>query len=188
MLFRSVLEATPDTSAALRVLDLGTGSGCILAALLRELPNASGVGVDIAAGAATTAEENLRRLGLGSRASVVVGEWTEPVTGLFDIVVSNPPYIATREIETLEPEVARFDPRRALDGGSDGLAAYRVLIPTLPRTLAPAGLAAVEIGQGQAEEVARLFRAAGLDPQTPRADLSGVERVVLARAEKPQKR
>lgn len=187
-LVEAVLEATPNRAAAVRVLDLGTGSGCILAALLRELPNAMGVGVDRSPGAAAAADQNLRRLGLASRAIVLVGDWTAPVSGAFDLVVSNPPYIATGEIETLAPEVVRFDPLRALDGGGDGLAAYRILIPSLRRVLLPDGIAAVEVGQGQAEEVARLFRAAGLDPRPPKTDLSGVARAVVASPNAPQQR
>src|SRR5438876_10599901 len=123
----AVLRSIPDRGAPLRFLDLGTGTGCILLALLSEFPAATGFGVDIAADAAITARRNAGALGLAGRAHFVAGDWTAAVSGEFDAIVSNPPYIARNRLADLPREVARYDPRRALDGGPDGLRAYRSL-------------------------------------------------------------
>jgi release factor glutamine methyltransferase len=183
----SVIEAAlaeiTDRAAPLRLLDLGTGTGCLLLALLSELPTASGVGVDIAAGAAMTARSNAAALGLGGRAGFVVGSWGAALAGTFDLIVSNPPYIASDAIAALEPEVASHEPRAALDGGPDGLAAYRALADQLPRLLAADGLVVLELGRGQAEPVATLMSQAGLGRRALRCDLGGVARsLVLSRA------
>lgn len=187
-LIEGVLDAFHGHPAPSRILDLGAGSGCILAALLGEFPEAVGVGVDIAPEAIATASANAERLALAPRTTFLVGDWTAAGAGLFDLVVSNPPYIPSDDIDGLAPEVAQFDPRRALDGGADGLDAYRALVPLLPDLLVPNGVAAVEIGDGQADEVMRLFRAHGLDPEPPRADLGGVSRVVIGRANPARRR
>mgnify|MGYP003353039385 CR=1 FL=1 len=180
-LVEAVLAAFRDASPPRRILDLGTGSGCILCALLREWPGTMGVGVDRSAGAAEAARRNARDLGFGDRAAFVCGDWTSALAGPFDVVVSNPPYVASADIAVLEPEVSRFDPAAALDGGGDGLAVYRVLAPALRALLAPGGVVAFEVGQGQAKEVGELLAEAGLEFIAVRADLSGIERVVLAR-------
>lgn len=164
-----------------RILDLGTGSGCILCALLHEWPTAIGVGVDRSARAAATAHQNAQALGFARRAAFVTGDWAQALAGQFDLIVSNPPYIATAAIGMLAPEVRRFDPAAALDGGADGLAAYRALAPQLARLLAAGGCAALEVGQGQAKGVASILIGSGLEFLGTRADLSGIERVVLAR-------
>jgi release factor glutamine methyltransferase len=166
---------TPD--AALRVLDLGVGSGAILFALLSERPKATGVGIDASAAALDVARRNATALGLDARAVLRAGDWGEGVGERFDIVVSNPPYIAAREIAELSPEVQR-EPRLALEGGDDGLAAYRIIAPQMSALLKPGGGWALEVGRGQAEQVAALCSAAGLTPQPPRADLGGISRVV----------
>jgi release factor glutamine methyltransferase len=146
----------------LRMLDFGTGSGCLLLALLHELPAARGIGVDLSASAINVARVNAARLGLADRAAFAVGRWGEGLTGRFDLVVANPPYIRSGDLGGLAPEVARFEPRLALDGGADGLASYRALAPDIARLLAPGGAAVVEFGAGQAAEVGAIMAAAGL--------------------------
>ena len=177
----AVLKALPNSTAALRLLDLGTGTGCILLALLAELPNATGMGVDLSPNAVAAAAANAARNGLDGRARFQTGNWGEGLAERFDAVVSNPPYIPSSDIATLAPEVREHDPLRALDGGADGLDAYRAIAAQLPGLLLPGGIAALEVGQGQAADVARLLDAAGLAVQGVFRDLGGVERCVLAR-------
>ena len=166
----------------LRLLDLGTGTGCLLLALLHELPNAGGLGVDIDPGACRVAAANAGRLGLGARARFRAGDWGRGLAGGFDLIVANPPYVPDAEIDRLQPEVARWEPRRALAGGEDGLDAYRALAPDLARLMAADGLAVVEHGAGQAEAVVALMAAAGLGCRARARDLGGIGRcVVLAR-------
>ena len=141
---------------------------------------AFGVGVDQSSAAAAVARDNADRLGLAARAAFLVGDWAAALMGAFDLVLSNPPYIASGAIADLAPEVACFEPRSALDGGPDGLDDYRALIPEMPGLLAPAGLLLLEVGQGQAAAVSACARAAGFDPVATRADLAGIERVVIA--------
>ncbi|OEJ66738.1 peptide chain release factor N(5)-glutamine methyltransferase [Magnetovibrio blakemorei] len=167
-----------------RILDLGTGTGCIVLALLSEWPSAVGIGVDASLEALKIAEENSRTLGLVERVAFVSADWTGPdwthaLGAPFDVVVSNPPYIPALDIEGLEPDVRDFEPRAALDGGEDGLDAYRAIVAELPTLLAPGGLVGFEIGIGQADDVAALLKGAGLDVVEQRADLGGVTRVVL---------
>lgn len=164
-----------------RVLDLGTGSGCLLIALLHEIPNATGIGVDISPDAVRAARGNAFRLGVGARAGFVAGRWTEAVTGQFDLILSNPPYIPSADIAGLEREVRDFDPARALDGGADGLDAYRALAALLPEHLAPGGAAVLELGIGQHEPVAALMPARGLQVAGSRTDLGGVVRALIVK-------
>ena len=192
---RDVLTPRPDTEAVVEaalkdfperaawsVLDLGVGSGAILLAILAERPAAKGLGVDVSEEALAVARDNAAALGLGGRAALLRGDWT---TGLgdagFDLVVSNPPYIETRVIETLEPEVRAYEPRLALDGGPDGLDAYRVLAPEILRVLKPGGRFAVEIGHTQKAAVLGLFRDAGATELRTLPDLAGRDRVVAGR-------
>jgi len=178
-LVEAALEAfAPRSGEALRLLDFGVGSGAILATLLCEWPRASGLGVDVSEAAAATARANLDALGLGARASVEVGRWGEGLAGPFDVIVSNPPYIRTRDIAGLAREVAGHDPLLALDGGEDGLDAYRALAPQIARLLAPGGRFFLEIGQGQGDEVAAILARAGLRVRERRRDLAGIERVI----------
>jgi release factor glutamine methyltransferase len=170
---------SPD--AAARVLDLGVGSGAILLAVLNERQSATGVGVDVSDGALAVAQANADALGVADRAHFRHGDWTVALDGLFDLVLSNPPYIATNDIDALAPEVARFEPRLALDGGADGLDAYRAIIARLPDLLRPGGTFAFEVGKGQAEAVMALAEAAGLSTEPPRRDLAGIPRVVWGR-------
>jgi release factor glutamine methyltransferase len=180
----AVIARFPERRSGYRILDLGTGSGCLLLSLLSEFPAASGVGVDRAPGAAAAARDNAVRLGLAARAHFVVGDWASALAGSFDIVVANPPYIPTGEIATLEPEVREFDPHRALDGGADGLGAYRVIARELPLLLVPDGLFATEIGYGQDAAVTRLIAAHGLMIEEIIPDLAGIPRCVVARRAK----
>jgi release factor glutamine methyltransferase len=174
------------TGTPLTILDLGTGSGAILLALLAELPEATGLGVDIAEGAARTARDNARRLGLGDRARFAAADWTAAISGRFDIVASNPPYIRLGEIPDLPLDVRRFDPQIALDGGADGLAAYRVILSGLDGALAPAGAAFLELGAGQARDVGEVAEALGFEAFC-RKDLAGIDRVLeLTRGKKPR--
>jgi release factor glutamine methyltransferase len=187
-----VLTPRPDTETvvehALRdfpehapwsVLDLGVGSGAILLALLAERPAARGLGVDVSEEALAVARENAANLGLGSRVALLRGDWTEGLADEnFDLVVSNPPYIAEAVIETLEPEVRDHEPRLALSGGPDGLSAYRTLAPEILRVLKPGGRFAVEIGYDQREAVEALFRAAGAEAVETVRDLGDRDRVV----------
>ncbi len=177
----AVLARLPDRTPAYRFLDLGTGTGCLLLALLSEFPRAIGVGIDLAAGAALTARRNATLLGLGERAYFAVGDWAGAIAGGFDAVVANPPYIATRAIPELPPEVRNYDPKRALDGGPDGLLDYRAIAADLFRLLRPGGLFAAEIGLGQAEAVASILAQGGLAIEGFAADLGGVIRCVVAR-------
>jgi release factor glutamine methyltransferase len=175
----AAVDASGPRTPALRVADLGTGSGAILLALLSELPNALGVGTDISVEALTMARANAQRLGI-DRAAFVAGDMTSPLGAPFELIVSNPPYIAAGEFATLDPEVRAFDPRSALDGGADGLDYYRALSASVPALLSPGGILVVEIGAGQADAVAQLFAAAGLAVASPHPDLNGVPRALLA--------
>jgi release factor glutamine methyltransferase len=166
----------------LRILDLGVGSGALLCALLSEFPGAQGLGVDRSEDAVRVACTNLEACGLAGRAEVRVGDWTDGVVGPFDLIVSNPPYIPSSDIAGLPREVRDFDPRLALDGGADGLEAYRAIIPSSARLISPDGRLLVEVGAGQARSVLAIAVGAGfLDGATWR-DLAGVERVVAAQA------
>jgi release factor glutamine methyltransferase len=176
----SALKLVPERDLAVRVLDLGTGTGAILLALLTELPNATGLGIDRAPGAVATATENAQRLGLDGRARFRNGDWGKGIEDRFDLIVSNPPYIRRGDIAGLAPEVRDFDPVLALDGGPDGLDAYRELAPDLERLLDPGGCAVLEVGQGQAPAVMRILEAVGLRSAGSARDLAGIERCVIA--------
>ncbi|HET6379157.1 MAG TPA: peptide chain release factor N(5)-glutamine methyltransferase [Methylocella sp.] len=161
-----------------RILDLGTGSGAILCSLLQSLPGSSGVGSDKSPAACRVAQRNLAALGLAGRGHIVCGDWTQALRGPFDVIVSNPPYIPRADIRQLAPDVRNFDPRLALDGGDDGLDAYRAIIPSLPELLAPGGIVALEIGSSQKREVELLLRGAFNAPAEARLDLDGNWRVM----------
>ncbi len=175
----AALDARGGRARPWRVLDLGTGSGCLLLALLAELPHATGTGVDASADALAVAGENARRLGLAARTTFVQGDWTDGLAGRFDAIVANPPYIETGALSGLAPEVRDWDPRTALDGGADGLDAYRAILPGLARVMAPGAVAALEIGWDQAARVAALGQGAGLTPAGTARDLAGNERCLL---------
>lgn len=181
-LVEAALAVFPDRAAPLAILDLGTGSGALLAALLSEYPAAFGIGVDLSPGAARQARANLESLGLGRRAAILVGAWADALVGRFDLVVSNPPYIPTMDIAALDREVREHDPLLALDGGPKGLDAYRAIAHALPGLLRPGGRAVLELGIGQEGDVAALLTAAGLAPDGPaRRDLAGIARAIVTR-------
>ena len=163
-------------SEPLRVLDLGTGTGCLLLSILSELPRATGVGTDIADAAVAAAARNAGRLGLSRRASFRRTDWDTGIDGQFELILSNPPYIPSSEIGGLEPEVSLWEPRAALDGGADGLDAYRRLAPAIAGRLAPGGAAFLEIGSGQERPVETIMATEGLARFARKADLSGIVR------------
>jgi release factor glutamine methyltransferase len=176
----AAIDAGGPRSRALRIADLGTGSGALILALLSELPNAFGVGTDMSAKALVVARDNARRLAQ-TRARFVVCDMAAALRGPFDAIVSNPPYIASGDIATLARDVRDFDPHLALDGGTDGLDCYRAIAAAAPALLAPGGVLVVELGIGQGEPVADLFAAAGLAPSPPHPDLNGTPRALVAR-------
>ncbi len=179
-LIEGVLDWVEDRARPLKILDLGTGTGCLLLALLSELPAASGLGVDSSENALQVARENAESLGLSSRAGFARHDWTAGVAGPWDIIVSNPPYISESDAEALEPEVANYDPRQALVAGEDGLRDYRILIPGAAELLGPSGLLALEVGRGQAGAVESMMLASGLGSSWRKCDLSGIERGCFA--------
>jgi release factor glutamine methyltransferase len=166
----------------LRIADLGTGSGAILLALLSELPGARGFGTDISEEALQTAGANAAHAGLADRATFVACDYATGLSGPFDLIVSNPPYVRAADIAGLAAEVRDYDPRAALDGGADGLDAYRALIPQAAGLLAPGGALVVEAGQGQSGPIQGLMTAAGLTAAgAPKADLAGTQRALAGR-------
>jgi release factor glutamine methyltransferase len=181
----AALSLMPDRARAWRLLDLGLGSGCLLLTLLREFPNARGCGLEVSPDALAVAQANAIALGVADRAELKLGDWrqagwTAALGEPFDLVVSNPPYIEAGTIGGLMPEVARFEPHLALDGGQDGLAAYRSISAAGPELVAKGGYLIVEGGEGQAPEILGLFREAGLKPLPLFKDLAGIDRVVVA--------
>jgi release factor glutamine methyltransferase len=176
----ATIDAAGPRHRVLRIADLGTGSGALLIALLTELPQATGIGTDVSLQALAAARDNAAHLGVGSRAQFAAGDFGAMLVGPFDLVVSNPPYIASGDIATLPPEV-RHDPRRALDGGADGLDAYRTIAGQVRNLIEPGGHLVVELGLGQEIAVTALFCAAGLAPSPARPDLSGIPRALHAR-------
>jgi release factor glutamine methyltransferase len=166
------------------VLDLGTGTGCLLLAALSEFPAAVGIGVDRSVEAAALAARNAAALHLADRALFVCGDWADALSTRFDLVLGNPPYIPTEDLGILMPDVARYEPRAALDGGPNGLAAHRRLIPVLPRLMTPTGVAVLEIGAGQAETAVELARQAGFATEL-RPDLGGMPRALVLRSARP---
>jgi release factor glutamine methyltransferase len=167
---------------ALRVLDLGVGSGALICALLGEFAHARGVGVDISAAAADVARRNVAACGLAGRAEIRIGDWTKGLEGPFDLIVSNPPYIPRADLSRLPREVRNFDPRLALDGGIDGLDAYRRILPEARSELSGGGWLMVEIGAGQAADVLAIAERCGFVDAATEKDLAGRDRVVAARS------
>ena len=178
-LVEAILNRKETLARMPRILDVGTGSGCLLLALLHGLPAAVGIGIDISPAACMVAAANARRLGLAGRAAFVSGNWIEPLAGRFDIVVSNPPYIPSPEISALAPEVRAHDPAVSLDGGRDGLEGFRKLADSLGPLLQPDGLVAVEIGHSQQQAVDDIFADNGFGARDLYHDLSGRPRVRL---------
>jgi release factor glutamine methyltransferase len=175
----AALAQIADRTAPLRILDLGTGSGCLLLALLSELPRASGLGIDRSAAALAIAKSNARRLGLAERAEFRADDWGRGLAGPFDLIVCNPPYVARTAAESLAPEVRAFEPEEALFAGQDGLSAYHALVPDCARLLAEDGMVFLEIGQGQAASVEGIMRRHDLRLVASRPDLAGIERCLM---------
>ncbi len=167
-----------------RVLDLGTGSGCLLLAVLSELPGATGLGVDISFEALRIARRNAVRLGLDRRAFFVQANWLSGLDGGWDMILANPPYVESGAIARLAPEVSGYDPPLALDGGEDGLDCYRAIVPELRRALRPGGVVVFEVGAGQADALAGMLRTAGLSEVETYEDMQGHQRCVAARRPK----
>ncbi|MGH6718283.1 MAG: peptide chain release factor N(5)-glutamine methyltransferase, partial [Alphaproteobacteria bacterium] len=188
-LVEAVLRRVGGRERPLAVLDLGTGSGSLLLALLAELPAARGIGVDRSEAAVRVALGNAARLGIADRAAFVVGDWTRSIGGVFDVVVANPPYVANGDLDALAPEISRYEPRLALDGGADGLDAFRAIVPALADLVAEDGLAALEVGAGQVPAVqAMLARALPWEAAVETVDdLAGVTRCVLLKRRRPGK-
>lgn len=183
-LVEAVLRYVPNKQSRLLMADFGVGSGCLLLSLLSEYSNAHGLGVDISSAALEVAEKNAHTLGLASRTTFHQTSWGSGVIGRYDVIVSNPPYIREEDMAMLEPEVTQYEPRTALVGGVDGLDAYRALLPDVKRLLAPHGVAVLEFGQGQAEDVVAIAGANGLRLLETCNDLAGIARcAVFAHAE-----
>ena len=177
-----IWRGEPHPNPRPRIADIGTGSGAILLALLFEMPEAEGIGTDISLAALRTARGNAARLGFTPRAAFVACNYASALSGAFDLMVSNPPYIPTAEIAGLANEVRDYDPPGALDGGTDGLDAHRALIPQAAGLLAPGGTLIVEAGLGQSGPIREIMTAAGLTPEgPPKADLAGIPRAVASR-------
>ncbi len=174
-----VTRGMTDSGRPRRILDLGTGSGAILLALLSEWPHAQGIGTDLSEAALRIASRNAAVLGFAGRCNFVACDFAAALAGPFDLIVSNPPYIRSADIAGLASEVRDHDPRLALDGGADGLDAYRALLRQVPRLLASSGALVVEMGHGQGAEIEAMMTAAGLTlHEPPRADLAGIPRAV----------
>lgn len=178
-LIEAALEAVPDRRAQLAVGDLGTGSGAILIAALKAFPHAVGLGLDTSREALAYARANGLAHNLSARAEFRLDDWADAPEDSFDLVFSNPPYISGAEIDRLEPEVARYEPRAALDGGADGLDAYRALAGLLPRLLTAKGMAVLELGAGQDAAMAAIFAGSGLEIRQIKPDLAGVPRALV---------
>jgi release factor glutamine methyltransferase len=178
----AALDLENRTSRELRIVDLGTGSGALLLALLSELPRACGIGTDISFAALRCARDNAAAFGLSTRASFVACDYGTALRGPVDVLVSNPPYVARADIAGLQPEVRDFDPRAALDGGLDGLDGYRAIAPQARDLLVPDGVLVLELGQGQLGAVTSIFASTGLAPIGPQHDLAGIARALVMRA------
>jgi release factor glutamine methyltransferase len=174
----AALDIDGGRTRSLRIADLGTGSGALLLALLSELPHAFGVGTDVSESALAVARDNAERLRLGERAAFVACDFADALAGTFDLVVANPPYVASGELAQLAPEVREHDPIVALDGGPDGLRAYRALAADVPRLIGTGGHLVVEVGAGQAPGVAALFEQKQPLDVTTACDLAGIPRVL----------
>ena len=180
ILIEAVLNMISNYTDSLSILDLGTGSGCLLLALLTELPNANGIGIDISSEACMVAKKNSENLGLSERAKFRQGNWMDNIQDKFDIIITNPPYIANSQIKYLTNEVRFFEPHLALSGGPDGLSAYRLIIKDSTSHLKPDGILAAEIGINQRRDISDIFIENGLKIVKVQRDYSNIERCILA--------
>jgi release factor glutamine methyltransferase len=179
----AALALLADRDRPWRILDLGLGSGCLLLTLLHEFRAARGVGLELSEAALAVARTNAAALGVGARAELLLGDWRQSgwrdrLGDPFDLLVSNPPYVEAGAIAGLMPEVSRFEPKLALDGGPDGLAAYRAIATEAPRLVVPGGRLLLEVGEGQAPEISAIFQSTGFTVEAPWKDLAGIDRVV----------
>jgi release factor glutamine methyltransferase len=181
-LIEAALDLYPDKKQNLSIIDFGTGTGCLLLTLLAEFPNAQGVGVDISEDALVVANENSCNLELAKRAKFIVSKWGEKVQGKYDLIISNPPYIKSSDIAGLEPEVAKYEPKGALDGGISGLQCYEDLAPYIAALLSINGFAILEFGMGQENDVKTILENAGLKFVAFRKDLAGIIRCIVVSA------
>jgi release factor glutamine methyltransferase len=181
-LIEAVLDLYPDRNNNLRIIDFGTGTGCLLLTLLAEFPNANGVGVDISGDALVVANENSCNLGLANRSRFIVSRWGDEVQGKYDLIISNPPYIKSSEISGLEPEVAEYEPKGALDGGDSGLKCYEELAPYIASLISDDGFAVLELGIGQDSDVRAILENAGLCFVAFSKDLAGINRCLVVSA------
>lgn len=179
-LVEEALKLFPERATPGRVLDLGTGSGCLLISILSERPNLFGVGIDLSIAALQVAAENSRRHGVAGRAAFLQGDWAQAITGAWDLIVCNPPYLSAGELEAAQPEVREHEPHLALSPGTDGLDAFRKIAPALHDLLKPRGVAVLEIGSTQPTSVSAILESAGLGSMTVRPDLAGLPRVLIA--------
>jgi release factor glutamine methyltransferase len=170
----------PKDEDPIRILDLGTGSACLVLTLLSEIPNATAIATDISDAALHIANQNAEKHELTDRIQFIKSDWFESVKGMFDIIISNPPYIESDDIPNLDKNVREFDPLRALDGGADGLSPYKVILPQIRNYLKPNGLIALEHGLGQGVRIKRLIENAGLSDIQQHYDLGGRDRVITA--------
>jgi release factor glutamine methyltransferase len=178
-LIEAVLEQLPDRTAPIRILDLGTGTGCLLLTLLSEYGSATGVGIDVSPAALQVAARNGQKLGLDARVDWMLGQWDTQLDANFDVVISNPTYIESGALAALDRDVVDYEPHLALDGGADGLDAYREILTHMANVLAANGLLAFEIGEGQADAITALASGAGLNLRAARQDLSNILRVLV---------
>jgi release factor glutamine methyltransferase len=179
-LIEAVLSSQKQGFSPLRVLDLGTGSGCLLLTILSEMPSATGIGIDCSEAALAIAQKNACRFDLETRAEFRVGSWDINLEEQFDLVISNPPYIPTGDIRELEPEVRDFEPRLALDGGADGLDCYRDILANIRNILRPEGQLVLEVGIDQAADVGKMMEDAGFSTPEFYRDIAAIERCVMA--------
>jgi release factor glutamine methyltransferase len=179
-LIEEFCRSFPGREEPLRIVDLGTGSGCLLIAALSEFPHAHGTGLERSAEALDWARRNVVKHDLASRANLQLGDWKDEIAGSFDAILANPPYIPHRNVMALTPEVARYEPSSALDGGADGLDAFRALAPQIARLLKPRGAAFLEIGEGQTDKTREILEAAGLTVNRIAPDLAGIPRCLVA--------
>ena len=180
LVIETILNNIPSYRNQFSILDLGTGSGCLLLSLLSELPNARGLGIDISSGACKIAKKNAKKLGLERRAKFKQGDWLTGIQNQFDIIISNPPYIADPEIKLLDKSVQFFEPHIAISGGPDGLAAFRKIAKESQSRLKLGGILAVEIGINQAKNIINIFNNNGFKIKEINRDLSKIERCILA--------
>ena len=175
----TALSILRNTKIEAEILDLGTGSGCLLLSVMHERSYVNGIGVDCSYESIRRAVDNSRRLNIKERAKFVVGNWGTPLESRFDLILCNPPYVRTNEIDGLMPDVSDYEPRLALDGGSDGLSCFRKIGPQLCRLLMPGGMVCIEVGFGQASSVIEIFGECGLGLCDRRMDIAGIERCLV---------